>query len=86
MKYVMFVLFSCLSVQVNAADYFLTLKGEPLQGALIIGQTNPQGRNVFEPFSFFPIGELGYLCGGFFLVIGTQRSEKGIGQLLTKGS
>lgn len=39
MKNVLIVLFSCLSFNIQAGEYFLKLKGEPVQGALIIGQT-----------------------------------------------
>ena len=41
MKYVMFVGLVFTVFSVDASEYYLKLKGEPVQGALIVAQTNP---------------------------------------------
>ena len=64
MKYVMFVLLSGLVSPVIASDYFLTLKGEPLQGALIIGQTNPNAEVMVDKVKVATTDE-GYFIFGF---------------------
>jgi murein DD-endopeptidase MepM/ murein hydrolase activator NlpD len=64
MKYVLFVLMSCLTYQVQASEYFLKLKGEPVQGALIIGQTNPKAE-VFIDNSKVAVTNDGYFLFGF---------------------
>jgi|GEM_PF-6707442 len=64
MKSVLFVLFSCLSLTVQASEYFLKLKGEPVQGALIIAQTNPQ-TEVFVDKTKMAVTDDGYFIFGF---------------------
>jgi len=64
MKYVIFVLSVFIAYTVNANGYFLKLKGEPVQGALIIGQTNPQAE-VFVGGSKVAMTEAGYFIFGF---------------------
>lgn len=68
MKSVLFVLFSCLTLNVQANEYFLKLKGEPVQGALIIGQTNPQANPQVEVYvdnTKMAVTNDGYFIFGF---------------------
>lgn len=64
MRSVLFVLFSCLTFSVDAEEYFLKLKGEPVQGALIVAQTNPQAE-VFVDNTKMAVTSEGYFIFGF---------------------
>ncbi|WP_099018758.1 M23 family metallopeptidase [Marinicella litoralis] len=64
MKYVIFVLSVFFAFAANASEYFLKLKGEPVQGALIIGQTNPQAE-VYLDDNRMAMTEDGYFIFGF---------------------
>ncbi len=64
MKKVIFVLFSCLAFAGQAEDYFLKLKGEPVQGALIIGQTNASAEVLIDGQSVATTDD-GYFIFGF---------------------
>lgn len=64
MKDVIFVCLLMCVYSVHASEYFLSLKGEPIQGALIIGQTNPAAE-VYVGDSKMAMTEEGYFIFGF---------------------
>ncbi len=64
MKYVIFVSLLLNALVVNASEYFLKLKGDPVQGALIIAQTNPQ-TEVFVGEQKMAVTDEGYFIFGF---------------------
>jgi murein DD-endopeptidase MepM/ murein hydrolase activator NlpD len=64
MKNVLLVLFSCFVCAAHADEYFLKLKGSPVQGALIIAQTNPQAE-VFVDQTKMAVTEDGHFIFGF---------------------
>lgn len=64
MKYVIIVALGFIVCAVNASEYFLKLKGEPVQGALIIGQTNPNAV-VFVGDNKMAMTPEGYFIFGF---------------------
>ncbi len=64
MQYVMFVGLIFTVFVADASDYFLQLKGTPVQGALIIAKTNPQAE-VKVDNSATAVTEEGYFIFGF---------------------
>lgn len=64
MKYVIFMVLISQAFAVTADEYFLKLKGKPVQGALIIGQTNPAAQVSIDQQQV-PITEAGYFMFGF---------------------
>ncbi len=64
MKNVLLALLSCLVFNAQADEYFLKLKGKPVQGALIIGQT-AVGAEVFVDQNKMAVTDDGYFIFGF---------------------
>ncbi|MGJ8663099.1 MAG: M23 family metallopeptidase [Marinicella sp.] len=64
MKYVIIVFLVLNISSVNANEYFLKLNGEPVQGALIIGQTNP-GTTVLIDDKKIAMTNEGFFIFGF---------------------
>jgi len=64
MKYVTFVGLLLFVFSVDAVDYFLELKGKPVQGALIIAKTNPKAEVSIDG-THVPKTDDGYFIFGF---------------------
>lgn|SRR5690606_268645 len=64
MTFLKLIVLMLLSSSVSAEDYFLTLKGEPVQGALLIAQTN-SGAHVAIDGQAIKTDPEGYFMFGF---------------------
>ena len=64
MNFVIFVGLLLTAVVASADEYFLKLKGKPVQGALIIAQTNPEAEVTIDDQQV-AMTEEGYFIFGF---------------------